>query len=413
MIQNNIWELKLISRLELNEFQWNLKKKDNQEKILKLSEEIKKHWFNCPIAIWDNNWIVSILDWHQRKRALQLLADKGLTLQDDKIPCIYIKANTEKEAKQILLEYNTKYSQFDTVELQEWASDCDMEFLEIDEWEEPELVDEEKEAIEDTVPEVDETNIIVEKWDIFWLWDYKDWKYQHYLMCGDSTNIDDVEKLMNWEKADWVWTDPPYNIAFKPQRWTHWEILNDNMSDEQFEKFLFDYLTCQSTYTKDNSVAIIWMWWSTIPSFQKNIEKLYKIKSMPIWYKNNFGIGYWTRPQYEPCFLCLKWEPEKPNKPCSDVWEYQKVHKTIHSCEKPIQLIEEKINTFIKWSILDLFWWSWSTLIASEKTKRKCYMMELDPKYVSVIIRRFYDYTKWEKEIKCLNRELDISSIIH
>lgn len=134
MIQNNIWELKLISRLELNEFQWNLKKKDNQEKILNLSEEIKKHWFNCPIAIWDNNWIVSILDGHQRKTALQLLADKGLTLQDDKIPCIYIKANTEEEAKQILLEYNTKYSQFDTVELQEWVSDCDMEFLEIDEW---------------------------------------------------------------------------------------------------------------------------------------------------------------------------------------------------------------------------------------------------------------------------------------
>lgn len=363
-----------------------------QKKVLK--EIIEEVWYDVPIIIDKYDVIVA---WHCRTEVLKLLWYEYVDV------IIKDKLSEKQIRKYRLLDNKIAELAEDNLE----AIHLELEALEDQELNElynyeVDILDEDKEAIEDEVPE-DTGNIIVEKWDIFQLG-------EHRLMCWDSTSIDDVEKLMNWEKAWWVWTDPPYNIAFKPQRGTHWEILNDNMDDEQFDKFLFDYLTCQSTFTEKDSVAIIWMWWSTIPSFQKNIEKLYKIKSMPIWYKNNFGIWYWTRPQYEPCFLCLKWEPEKPKKAPSDIWEYKKVYKTIHSCEKPVQLISDKINTFIKWSILDLFWWSWSTLIACEKTNRKCYMMELDEKYIQVILKRYYEYTDG-KEIKCLNRALDLTEI--
>jgi len=133
MIQNNIWELKNILRKDLKTFQGKLKKEDNQEQIEKLSKEIETQWFNAPIAVWNNNWDTSILDWHQRLKALELLATNNLTLENDEIPCIYIKADTEKKARQILLEYNTKYSSFDTLVLWEWVEWLELENLELQE----------------------------------------------------------------------------------------------------------------------------------------------------------------------------------------------------------------------------------------------------------------------------------------
>jgi len=294
------------------------------------------------------------------------------------IPVIIADNLTEEQEREFLIKDNVSGGEWDWDIL---ANEWDKE--ELEEWGLDVTFDTVEPTAEEDDFEVDEsikTDIVL--WDLFEIG-------EHRLLCWDSTNIDDVNKLMNGEKADWVWTDPPYNIWFKPQRWTHDKIMNDNMSDEEFETFLWDYLSNQFSFTKDNTVAIIWMWWPTIQSFQKKIKELYTIKSMPIWYKNNFWIWYWTRPQYEPCFLCLKWEPEKPETAPSDIWEYSKVYKTIHSCEKPIELIWEKIKTFIKWNlILDLFWWSGSTMVACHQLNRKCFMSELDPKYVQTIVNR-------------------------
>jgi len=156
MIQNNIWELKNISRKDLKTFQGKLKKWDNQEQIEKLSKEIEIQWFNAPIAVWNNKWDTSILDWHQRLKALELLATNNLTLENDEIPCIYIKADTEKKARQILLEYNTKYSSFDTLVLWEWIEWLELEYLEIQELSITEdYIDEVKPEKEIDVDEID------------------------------------------------------------------------------------------------------------------------------------------------------------------------------------------------------------------------------------------------------------------
>lgn len=216
----------------------------------------------------------------------------------------------------------------------------------------------------------------------------------HRLMCGDSTSIDAVEKLMDGQKADVLFTDPPYGIDFKPQRGTHEKILNDNLDDADFDSFLDGVFSSALLSMKPDTYAFVWTGWPKIGAFERSLKKFFKIQSMHIWVKNNFGIGYYSRPKHEPFYLCLNGKPVYPSKAPADVWEFNKVHKTIHSCEKPIRLIEEILNTYHKNStVLDLFGGSGSTLITCEKTNRIARLMELDPKYCDVIIKRWQDFT--------------------
>lgn len=187
MIKNKVNELKFIPRKDLKTFQGDLKWHDNQESIENLAARIEKKGFSAPIYVWTKE--NKILDWHQRLKALNFLASDDITLENDKVPVVYIEADSEQEAKDTLLEYNTKYSEFNMEVLWEWAKDWDMEFLQISELDEvtQEEQDPEKEEIEDVVPAVKD-DIIVQKWDIFQLW-------EHRLMCGDSMDEKDIQKL--------------------------------------------------------------------------------------------------------------------------------------------------------------------------------------------------------------------------
>jgi len=216
----------------------------------------------------------------------------------------------------------------------------------------------------------------------------------HRVMCGDSTSIDAVDKLMEGQKADMVFTDPPYGIDFAPQRGTHDKIMNDNLDESAFSDFLDASFSCAFSYMKPDTYAFVWTGWSKIGAFEKSLKKVFKIQAMHIWVKNNFGIGYYSRPKHEPFYLCLNGKPVYPANAPADVWEAKKVHKTIHSCEKPVDLIVDIFDTYHKNSeVLDLFGGSGSTLIACEKSQRKARLMELDPKYVDVIVKRWQDFT--------------------
>jgi len=216
----------------------------------------------------------------------------------------------------------------------------------------------------------------------------------HRLMCGDSTSIDAVERLMDGQKADMVFTDPPYGIDFAPQRGTHGKIMNDALEGEAFNEFLDAVFAAALASMKPDTYAFIWTGWPKIGAFEASISKFFKIQAMHIWVKNNFGIGYYSRPKHEPFYLCLNGKPVYPSKAPADVWDAAKVHKTIHSCEKPVSLIVDILDTYHKNSlVIDLFGGSGSTLIACEKTGRKAYLMELDPKYCDVIIKRWQDFT--------------------
>ena len=196
-------------------------------------------------------------------------------------------------------------------------------------------------------------------------------------------NMDCIEgmELIDDNSIDLIVTDPPYNINFKPQRGTHDVIMNDNLGSEEFCIFLYNYFKECYRIMKQDTVLISFMGWSTVCEFRDAIiESGFEIKSMPIWIKNNFGIGYYTRPQYEPMYLCFKGTPEKPEKAISDVIRCDKVYKTIHSCQKPEELIGKLIKTFSKAGsiVFDGFIGSGTTAVAARKLNRQYLGFELD-----------------------------------
>ena len=198
-------------------------------------------------------------------------------------------------------------------------------------------------------------------------------------------------RTMPNECVDMVLTDPPYNINFVPQRTERGAILNDNLSVEDFDKLLGDYFTECYRLLKPDTFCVSFMSWATIPAFEKAIRAAgFSIKSMPIWVKNNFGIGYYTRPQYEPMYLAIKGTPAPPDTAISDVLQYARVVKQIHTCEKPIPLLQRLISTFLHEGdvIFDGFAGGGTTAIAARKLRRKYICFELDKHYFDIATSR-------------------------
>ena len=183
---------------------------------------------------------------------------------------------------------------------------------------------------------------------------------------------------------DFILTDPPYNISFSSRRRKNKfkVILNDDLTNDDFDALLKNYFTQCFRVLKKNTFLITFMDWSTIPAFNKALTDAgFEIKSMPIWVKNNFGLGFYTRPQYEPMYLCMKGKPKPPNNAISDVLNYAKVQDLIHSCQKPTPLLIKLIQTFGPRGggvILDGFAGSGSTAIAAMDTQNNFLTYELD-----------------------------------
>ena len=194
-------------------------------------------------------------------------------------------------------------------------------------------------------------------------------------------------KSLPSNSIDSIITDPPYNINLKPQRGLTDSIQNDNMTEEEFKSFLKNVFTEVDRVLKDDSFLIIFTGWSTIPLFRSVLDEFFTLKSMPIWVKNNFGIGYYTRPQYEPCFLYFKGTPKPLEKPVSDVWHFNRLLAPEHSCQKPVKMMRFIVKTFTKENdlVLDPFAGSGSTLIACKQANRRWLGAELEEKYITLI----------------------------
>lgn len=188
-------------------------------------------------------------------------------------------------------------------------------------------------------------------------------------------------------KVDFILTDPPYNIDFEPPRQdsgtkeSRMKIQNDNMDDKDFYSFIEKVFSLCYKLLKDDSFLITFMGWSTIPILNKAVtEAGFTIKSMPIWVKECFGIGYYTRPQYEPMYLCFKGNPKPLENPISDVLQVARARNIIHSCQKPDKLLQILINTFSKEGdlVLDPFGGSFSTAKNCKKCGRNYISCEID-----------------------------------
>ena len=209
----------------------------------------------------------------------------------------------------------------------------------------------------------------------------------HRLMCGDSTSIDAVDKLMDGERPDMVFTDPPYNIDYQGVKDKRDKIKNDKMSDEAFKDFLMQSLySCETMY-----VCCSWQYAHIFKDAMESIGR--KPKAMIVWDKVNPAqhLDKYFK-QHELIFYYGDFGGHKTLR--GDVWTMKRQKNTVHPTMKPVELIELALNDQAdKKLILDVFGGSGSTMIAAEKVGRKACLMELDPKYCDVIVKRWEDFT--------------------
>ena len=223
-------------------------------------------------------------------------------------------------------------------------------------------------------------------WNIYEV-DESEIKYLHRILCWDSTNIDDVNKLMNGEKADMVFTDPPYWnwTSWKYWRWQLW--VRTIMSDENFD-CVNDFFNLRT-----NDKYVFFLQWRTFKEAIQTLENNeLKLKTIWVWDKKNCWLNWagWMSEQWEA--IIVAWDIEY-TKFWGNVFTVSREQKrredSPHPHQKPIELLAQILEYF-KWykTLHDPFWWSGSTMVACHQLNRKCYMSELDPKYVQTIINR-------------------------
>lgn len=354
-----------------------------------VAESIKQCGYCAPIVIDEDN---VILAGHTRLKALKKLKYK-------ECECVRKVGMTEEQKRKYRLLDNK------TNEFADWDIDLlngeleGLDFLGFDFGFDITDLSEPKEVVEDIAPEVDEdSEPITQLGDIWQLGD-------HRLMCGDSTDKATVEMLMNGKKADMVFTDPPYNVDYsnadrpKPSSHDLGKIKNDAMNENEFYNFLVEIYKRLDENTNENSSFYIWYASiNSIPFLQALEETNIKSNQQIIWKKPMLlgrGKYQWA---HEPCIFGIKGSPYfTEDRTKTTVWDFGGYDKSknVHPTQKPLFLPSEAINNSSKkgQTVLDVFGGSGSTLIACEQLNRRCYMMELDPKYCDVIVKRWENFT--------------------
>lgn len=296
---------------------------------------------------------------------------------------------TEKQAKEIIMLDNTHRGVFDmdilASEFEDTIKDLGLDF---------QLPSIEPEVAEDDFEEPQEKNIHnVVRGDIWQLG-------EHRLMCGDSTSVEDVERLMDGGFADQLVTDPPYNVNYEGGTKEKLTIKNDKMEDTVFRAFLRDSFLTADAYMRPG--ATFYIWHADLEGYNfrgacKDVN--WKVRQCLIWNKSSMVLSrqdyHW---KHKPCLYGWK---EGPHLWASDrkqttVIDFDKPNKSLeHPTMKPVELVAYCVrnNTNKGDAVLDLFGGSGSTLIACEQLDRRCYMMELDEHYCSVIIERWQKLT--------------------
>jgi DNA modification methylase len=251
------------------------------------------------------------------------------------------------------------------------------------------LADEPTEGLtdEDAVPEVPEVPVTVEG-DVWLLG-------RHRLMCGDSTSIDAVERLMDGRKANMLHTDPPYGVDYEG-------VPNDHLKDAQLEAFLHDALSCAFAALAPGSNIYVWHADITALEFISAFRSAGFTQARPPtiqWVKPSLTMSQGDyHSQNEPCLYGWKdgsGRVRVKDRKQTTIWKCDRTdEKKVHPTMKPVELCQRAVenSSDVNGVVLDLFGGSGSTLIACEKTARDCRMMELDPKYCDVIVQRYVDF---------------------
>jgi len=362
------------------------------EQVGQIAASIKEFGFRNPILV-DG---VGIIAGHGRLMAAQKL---GL----NKVPTIDCSDMTESQKKAYIIADNklAMNAGWDTAMLSIEMKDLedkgfDLALLGFDDKElnallEPEVTEglTDEDAVPD-VPEKPKTKL----GDIYILGN-------HRLMCGDSCSITDMEKLVNNRQVDMWLTDPPYNVAYEGKTKDALTIQNDSMDNEGFRQFLRDAYVTADTVMKAGAVFYIWHADSEGYNFRGAAHDAgWKVRQCLIWKKSTMVMGrqdyHW---KHEPCLYGWKegaghlWATDRKQ---TTILEFDKPSRNSeHPTMKPVALFEYQMLNNTKGGdiVLDSFGGSGTTLLAAEKHGRHAYIMELDPKYCDVIVKRWEDFT--------------------
>ena len=354
----------------------------------KLKNSINEFGYVDPIIVNKHN--NHVVGGNQRYEALKSL---GYTDVD----VIFIDEPDLNREKALNIALNKISGEWDFVKLADIIDDLELNDFDISltGFDEPELEDfgiedptdhESVEIVEDDYEEPDDLEVTVELGDIYQFGN-------HRLMCGDSTSVDDVEKLMNGNKADMVFTDPPYSYNYQSNMRTKSEKFDVLMNDDKILNFMHPLKIVNDGF------VFICTTWKVLDKWIPLFKQYYNLSNMIIWNKGGGGIGdlkHTFLTDYE-IILCSNNEREIIGKRIGSVWNIGKdnVNDYVHPTQKPIKLSANAIKNVTKetHNVLDLFGGSGSTMIACEQLNRNCYMMELDPKYCQVIINRWEEFT--------------------
>jgi DNA modification methylase len=381
----------------------------SEAQVAQIAASIREFGFNNPVLIDEQS---SIIAGHGR-----VLAARKLEL--DSVPCIRLNHLSDTQRRAYIIADNKiamnagwdeELLALELTELTEFGVNMDLTGFTVDEIAELNPKITEGLTDEDAVPEVPETPIT--KLGDVWLLG------KHRVMCGDSTSIDAVEALMDGQKADMVFTDPPYGVdydgghAVKGKR--REKLKNDGDANIYEGVMPVVYLA-----SKDGAAVYLWFSDSKSAAVSAAVSAAgYEVRNTLIWNKNvaQFGaIGAQYKSKHEPCLYCFKkghapyWAG--PNNEVS-VWDVKRASKNeFHPTQKPVELGERALNNSSKGgdTILDLFGGSGSTMIACEKTGREARLMELDPKYVDVIVKRWQEFTGKKATLEATGLEFELS----
>ena len=373
---------------ELNPYENNAKlhPKEQIDQIVRSMEEFGN---NDPIAIDENNVII---EGHGRLLALKQMGEK-------EVPVIRLKHLTDEQKRAYILAHNqlTLNTGFDEeilaaelesivgIDMADFGFDLDV----VDVVEE--LTDVEEDSDFDVTPPKEPKS---KPGDLYQLGN-------HRLLCGDSTSLDDVAKLMGGEQADMLLTDPPYNVAYEGATKDKLTIQNDDMEDEDFRQFLRDVYASADSAMKPGASFYIWHADSEGYNFRGAAHDVgWTIRQCLIWNKNTLVLGrqdyHW---KHEPCLYGWKdgashnWYG---NRKQTTVMDFDKPTRNgEHPTMKPVPLFAYQMEMSSKKgdNVLDLFGGSGTTMIAAEQLGRNAYLMELDPRYVDVIVNRWEELT--------------------
>lgn len=304
------------------------------------------------------------------------------------VPIIRAENLTEDEEREFIIKDNVSGDEWDWSMLaNEWEQDeLEKWGLDIPDFTSDEILEAEEDDFE--VPDGGiETDIVLG--DLFEIG-------EHRLICGDSTQTDTFEKLMDGELCDMVVTDPPYNVAYEGKTKDALTIQNDSMGNDDFYKFLYDFYVACSAFTKMGGAWYVWHADSEGANFRQAMKDagLY-VKQCLIWVKNTMVMGrqdyQW---KHEPCLY--GWKPGASHNWYSDrkqttVLEFNKpMRNAEHPTMKPIELFSYQIQNSSKRGdiVCDAFGGSGTTMVACEQMNRRARIVEFDPKYCQVIIDR-------------------------